>query len=86
MSHSLLSLGATIIPDYTHFDVYEPDNLTKNLGLRTAFHWLYPVIDNSGTTDPSINSCYAVLRSDINGGGVGPFVMTVDLLKERFVN
>ena len=31
-SHSLLSLGATIIPDYTPVAGYEPDNLTKNLG------------------------------------------------------
>jgi len=57
-SPNLLAYGATIIADYTPVTGYEKENLLTNFGVRTTRADLSPIIDATGGTDPSIESCY----------------------------
>ena len=43
-----------------------------------------PSTDASGTTDPSIKSCFKIMTSQITPGD--PFAMTINLKKEYFIN
>ena len=52
--------GVTIIADYIPEPGYGKENLNTNLGIRTTRKEKSPVIDATGTTDPSIESCYSI--------------------------